>query len=119
LLRCGKDFCQFAEVLGSGGEEELVACATWTAVPEAPQPEYAFEVCEEHFHLLSELYRDVVLVGLGDIAGNLAGVFVFFANNLARACIRAALRFGWTSLGGQFQCAIPGGTLSGRATVWI
>ena len=30
LLRCWKDFGQFAEVLGSGGEEEFVICSAWT-----------------------------------------------------------------------------------------
>lgn len=39
---------------------------------------------EEHCHLLSGLHRYVVLMGHGDITGNLAGVFVFFAGN--RAC---------------------------------
>lgn len=71
---------------------------------------------EEHFHFLSELHRDVVLWGLGDIAGNLAGVLVFLARNLARVCIRTAFRFRWACLAGQFQCAISCGALSGRAT---
>ena len=31
LLRCGKDLSQFAEVLGGGGEQELVICTTWPA----------------------------------------------------------------------------------------
>ena len=31
LLRCGKDFGQFPEVLGGGGEEEFVVCAAWAA----------------------------------------------------------------------------------------
>ena len=29
LLRCGKDLCQSAEVLGGGGEEEFVVRAAW------------------------------------------------------------------------------------------
>lgn len=31
LLRCRKDLCQFAEVLGGGSEEEFVICAAWSS----------------------------------------------------------------------------------------
>lgn len=31
FLRCRKDFGQFSEVLGGGGEEEFVVCAAWTS----------------------------------------------------------------------------------------
>ena len=31
MLRCGKELSQFPEVLGGGGEEEFVVCATWAA----------------------------------------------------------------------------------------
>ena len=27
----GTEFCQFSEVLGDGGEVELISCARWTA----------------------------------------------------------------------------------------
>lgn len=47
-------------------------------------------MCEEHFHFLSQPHRDCVLLGLGDVAGDLAGVFMFFAGYLARICFRAA-----------------------------
>ena len=30
LLRCRKDLGWFAEVLGSGGEQEFVICAAWS-----------------------------------------------------------------------------------------
>ncbi len=49
----------------------------------AGQPEDAFEVGEEHFHLLSEPHRDHILLGFGDIAGELTGVFMFFVGNFA------------------------------------
>ncbi len=44
-----------------------------------------------HLNLLSELHRDFVLLGFGNVAGDLAGVFVFFAGYLARVCVGAAL----------------------------
>ena len=48
---------------------------------------------EEHLNLLPELHRDVVLAGLGDVTGNLAGVFMFFAGDLA--CVGVGTAFGF------------------------
>ena len=61
---------------------------------------------EEHLDLLSELHRDLVLPGLRDVTGNLAGVFVFFAGNRSGICVRAAFRLGRAGLAGQFQGAV-------------
>jgi len=48
---------------------------------EPSQPENTFEVGEDHFNLLSEPHRDCILFGLGNINGDLMGVFVFFAGD--------------------------------------
>jgi hypothetical protein len=47
-------------------------------------------VGKEHFDLLSESHRNSILFGLGDIAGDLTGVFVFFAGNGAGVGVRGA-----------------------------
>ena len=57
---------------------------------------------EEHLDLLSEVHRYVVLAGLGDVAGDLAGVFVFLTGDLARIGVRAALGFRWADLADVF-----------------
>lgn len=31
LLRSREDLCQFAEVLGGGGEEEFIICTAWSS----------------------------------------------------------------------------------------
>jgi hypothetical protein len=59
-------------------------------------------VREEHLDLLPELHGDIVLLGLSDVSGYLAGVFVFFAGDRSGVCIRAAFRLGRASLAGQF-----------------
>lgn len=66
----------FAEVLGGGGEEELVSCAVWTSQAQAIHSENALEVREQHFDLLSLAARDQIGVGRGDIAGELPGALV-------------------------------------------
>jgi len=47
-------------------------------------------VGKEHFHLLSEPHRDDILFGFGNVAGNLTGVFMFFAGDGAEVGIWAA-----------------------------
>ena len=69
MLRCRKDLCQFAEVLGCGGEEECVVRSAWAPHSQPSQPEIAHEVREEHLDLLSEFHRDFVLGRFGDRAG--------------------------------------------------
>ena len=50
---------------------------------------------------------------LGDIACNLAGVFVFFAGDLARIGFRAVFGFGRAGLVNFFQRGVSGSALSG------
>lgn|GEM_PF-4259083 len=119
LLRCRKDFGQFAEVLGSGGEEEFVICTAWSSQSQPSQSQNAFEVGEEHLNLLSELHRDLVFFCFGQVSGDLARIFVFLAGYLARISVGTAFMFGWAGLAGQFQRAIPGGALSGRTSVRV
>lgn len=44
---------ELSEVLGGGGEQELVAGAAWSAQPQATEPEDALEVGEQHLDLLA------------------------------------------------------------------
>lgn len=74
---------------------------------------------EEHLNLLSELHRDVVLFGLGEVACNLPGVFVLLAGDLASARIWAAFGFGRTGLTDLFQGAVAGCASTARPTVRV
>ncbi len=56
---------------------------------------------EEHFDLLSQPHRDLILLGLGNIAGDLPSVFMFFAGDFARISF-------WAALTGVFQSLILG-----------
>ena len=56
------------------------------------EAEDAFQVRKQQLDLLPQPHRHGVLFGFGDVAGDLAGVFVLFAGNLAGICVRAALR---------------------------
>ena len=119
LLRCRKDLGEFAEVLGGCSEKEFVVCAAWPLQSESPQPENMLEVGEEHLDHLAQRHQDFILLGLGDFAGYLAGVFMLFACDLAGVRIGAALRFRKAGLAGQLQGLILGDVLAGGAAVGI
>ena len=55
----------------------------------------------------------------GDVAGDLAGVFVFLAGEGFGIGVRAALLFRRTGLTGQFQGAVFGPTFTGRPPVRV
>lgn len=72
----GDQLGHLAEVLGGGGEEELISCAVWTSQAQAIHSEDALEVREQHFDLLSLAARDQIGVGRGDIAGQISCTFM-------------------------------------------
>jgi hypothetical protein len=43
---------EFPEVLGGGGEEELVVSSVWSAQAQAIQPQDPLQMAEQHFDLL-------------------------------------------------------------------
>jgi len=47
-------------------------------------------VGKEHFDLFSELHSNVIFFSFGQISGNLTGVFVLLAGDLARLSVGAA-----------------------------
>lgn len=76
---------------------------------------------EEPLDLLPELHRDVVLLGIGDIARDLAGIVVFFPGDLARVGVWAALGLGWAGLAltDFLLGSVPGRTFSARLSVRV
>jgi len=86
LLRCRKDLGQFAEVLGGGGEEEFVVCATWTAYPQCP---FGLVIRQTKLGLLVAIFRLLpILCQRGCIAahGNRAGSPKLSPRRVFRPC---------------------------------
>ena len=44
---------QLPQILGGGGQEELIFGSVWTAEAQSTEPEDAFEMSEEHLDLFS------------------------------------------------------------------
>lgn len=74
---------------------------------------------KEHLDLLPQLHRDDVLVGLRNVAGDLAGIFMFFAADRAEVHVRAAACFRGAGLAGVRQTPVFSDALAGRPAVRI
>ena len=88
---------EFAEVLDSCCEVELIFGAVWSSEAEAVEPDDTFEVGKEHFDLLSGVAGRDIGIGLRDIpcflscvfmsrTGYLPGRLVGCASGLQRTC---------------------------------
>jgi hypothetical protein len=51
--REGDKLRQFSQILGGGGQQELIFGAVWTAEAQSTQPEDALQMSEEHLDLFS------------------------------------------------------------------
>ena len=74
---------------------------------------------EEHLDLFPELHRDVVLAGLRNVAGDLAGIFMFLAGDGPEVHVRAAARLRGARLAGELEAAVFGDALAGRPPVQV
>ncbi|CUH76211.1 hypothetical protein TRM7557_00769 [Tritonibacter multivorans] len=74
---------------------------------------------EEHLDLLPQLHGDDVLVCLRNVAGDLSGVFMFLAGDLAGISVRAAFCLGVASLADFFQSPIASRPLASRTSVRV
>ena len=59
------------------------------------------------------------MVRLGDGAGDISCVFMFFTGDFAGIGVRAAIGFGKACLAGVFESLIFGHAFAGWAPVWI
>ena len=88
--RKGDELRQFPEVLGGGGQQELVLGSIWTTEAQSTEPEDALQMSEEHLDLLSFATRDGVGLGLCDRTGLVTRGFMNRACDFARRNVRAA-----------------------------
>ena len=104
----------FAQVLGGGGEEELVSGAAGSAKAQPIQPEDALEVGEQHLDLLPLAPGGDVGIGPGDVAGDVPGVFVDGTRHLPSRPVGAAVGLQRAGVAIDLGGAIPIGVIRRR-----
>jgi hypothetical protein len=82
----------YLDGVGDGSKVEFVAGAERAAQPEPVEPQNAFEVGEQHLDLFSLVARGLVGIALGDLASDVARVFVDRAQHFAGRSVGAAAR---------------------------
>ena len=90
--------CKPPQVLGDGGQNKLVLGASWTTQSKPAEFQDALQVREPHLDLLAFPSRLLESLGAGERPGNVSGVFMDVARDLARWFLRAALRFEWADI---------------------
>src|SRR5882724_9499463 len=73
---------------------------------EADQPQDALQVCEPHLDLLALAPRLLKALGASERSGDVSGMLMDIARNLARRFIWAALRFEGAYIAVKFACTI-------------
>lgn len=69
------------------------SCASWSTQSKPTEPKNALQVCQPHLDLLSLTSRRLVALGANKRPGDVPGLLVDVARDLARWLLWAALRF--------------------------
>jgi hypothetical protein len=80
--------------------------ASWTTQSKPTELQDALQVCEPHLDLLALMSRLLEAPGASERPGNVSGVLVDIARDLARWFLWAALRFEWANVAIELACAI-------------
>src|SRR5882672_3270822 len=85
--------CEPPQVLGDGRQNKLILRAAWATQSQPTEPQDALQVCEPHLDLLALASRLLKALGTSERPGDVSGVLMDVARDLARWVFRTALRF--------------------------
>ena len=100
--RFWSEFGKFSEILGCGGEQELVLSSTRSPQSEATQLQDTLEMGKQHFNLLSFSARLVKGRRIIQGSGHVSTIFINVTRDLARWRVRAASLLEWAPVTIQF-----------------
>ena len=85
--------CEPAQVLSDGGQNKLIPGAWWTTQSKSAELQDALQVRKPHLDLLALTSRYLEALGASERPGNVPGVLMEVARDLARWFFWTALRF--------------------------
>ena len=91
--RTAEELDEAPQVLCGGGQEHLIFSPAQAAQPQPVELKDALHVRKPHLDLFALSTRLFVSFGLGQSAGDIAGILVQIARNLPRRHVGAALHF--------------------------
>ena len=107
--------CEPSQVLGDGGQNKLILGTSRATQSEPTKPQDALQVCEPHLDLLALTSRLLEAIGAGERPGNVSGMLMDVARDLARWFFWAALRFERAyiavELTGRYRSVLPSCTV--------
>jgi len=71
------------QILSDGSQNKLVPGASWTTKPKPTKPQDALQVCEPHLDLLALAARLFKALGAGERSGDVSGMLMDIARDLA------------------------------------
>ena len=75
--------CEPPRVLSDGGQNKLILGASGATQSQSAEPQDALQVCEPHLNFLSLTSRLLKALGASEGPGNVSGVFMDVARDLA------------------------------------
>src|SRR6476469_1904300 len=98
--------CEPPQVLSDGGQNKLVLSTPWTTQPKPAELQDTLQVREPHLDLLALPPRLLEALGTGERTGNIPGMLMDVARDLARWVFRTAPRFVWAYIAVELAGAI-------------
>jgi len=98
--------CEPSQVLSDGGQNKLILGASRTTQSKSTEPQDALQVCEPHLDLLALTSRLLEALGASERSGDVSGMLMDVARDLARWLLRTALRFEWAYIAVELAGAI-------------
>ena len=92
--RSAPELGNFPQILSRCGEQKFVFGAERSAQAQSAQLQNPLQMREQHLNFFPLFARGPIVIGLGDVARHVSGVFMDRARDFAR-------RFLWTALGFQ------------------
>ena len=84
--------CEPPQVLSDGGQNKLILGASWTTQSKSAELQDALQVRKPHLDLLALTSRRLEALGASERPGDVAGVLMNVARDLAKGDLRTALR---------------------------
>jgi hypothetical protein len=98
--------CEPSHILSDGGQNKLIVGTSWATQSEPTELQDALQVRKPHLDLLALTSRRLEALGASERPGNVSGMLMDIARDLARRFLWAALWSEWANVAVELACTI-------------